>query len=68
MWKPGQLVTIDHKIYRVLKNVCPTGQAQKDFLKLCTHCSLCVAMKIIFEPFYTNGKLPCDCHLKLMKK
>lgn len=67
MWKPGQIVTINHKICRVSKNVCPTGQAQKDFLELCTNCSLCMAAKIVFGPFYISGKLPYDCHLEEIK-
>jgi hypothetical protein len=61
MWKPGQIVTINHKKYRVKS--APHGYLP------CVLCALCCNISILCDPicFSENYKLGKHQYLELME-
>ena len=61
MWKPGQLVTIDHKVYRVTKNgsIMPRPG--------CWACRYDIRSPWLYPCSKCLQRIPLFCHLKLVK-
>lgn len=58
MWKPGQLVTIDHKVYQVAKAHCNLG---------CSYCRYKYRASWLYPCAKCLPKIPLFCHLKPLK-
>lgn len=69
MWKPGQLVTINHKVYRVTKikiesvrAICNSTHSTPHTL-ICMCCDLKRGTNLCLK---NCGKIPFFCYLKLV--
>lgn len=60
-YKPGQLITIDHKVYRVKKYDDFTGCYSCEFINKSSREEPCRTLCMI------NDKLPRSCYLELVK-
>lgn len=65
MWKPGQLVTINHKTYQVRKDKYHFGPCV-----LCefTHCDPDVYPCSKCDVSSKDAKIPCGCYLRRIYK
>lgn len=62
MWKPGQIITIASKRYRIRR--CPAG-----ILWTCRACNAAVSLRLLCEPCTTcrSSKMPGDCYPQEIK-
>jgi hypothetical protein len=52
IWKPGQLVTIDNKVYRIVKGICGCRHCKNIGTNIWKFpCVVCIAHKHPFRPW-----------------